>query len=1444
MTHRQPIRTSRETLRLNTNLFSSYLPKRSTSDTKLTLNHKNKFKYTTYIENEPCATETHPMFSKPVPFYERSPSFRRDFRISLMLKRERQRLKTYILNNSKYVRLFGNKRYNDTNPLLFVNDQKQKTKLKTNGLIPVPNKSRKKIKTKSEEKELYELQRSIVMMRRYQYNQKYGVGSELVTSRCSFSDFGKLQKWYKNTQKIIRIQSTYRGYKIRKAVNEVQCFGMYLKYFDYLILKHYVFKTWWMLYRKYGVIKRKEIIYNRSTNYACTKRSKIISHNVICKVITLQNKIRCIISNNKYTNMLKRVMKYIHKKHICKDNFITKSTQTLYMKERLTLITKCFRKYIECKRRVIKKIILPYTCNKVIVSRPHCKANLIQKWFRRHYQFICNERERILNINKLHNNKWSYYTRMLVNEGLKRKMFIPPQRKDVNDNELKMYCGFKCKDNESGYAYKKRKRSNEKVIKSIQKEIKDKYHKVYMKPNESVCYYIDKVYFCYKTVNVIKFNNKLKCLLQCAVFRKRTQYKHYTLYNDNDVNNVKLIQLKYKKHYQYVNVRNIPNKQRALLLNYYIDKQRLYNNINDINKLIKYVKEYINIKKKFVSNKPCINNTFTTISKITLNNDNINNIVLLQRKIKSYLIIKHLKNALLSTQYTQINKHNGINRLSFITKQHQHNEIYSLSKVNNIQTVYKQYKCNKSSLCNYKPPRLTTVNKHYITILRLNDNKINALNILQRNIKKFIQVNKLHKQHLSKCYIKPINDICYIYKTRQNNINYITKNVNDSICYVYKTYIKRTVHDRCVSYINDTNSLFIKPIIQCDNNNVNCVHIGFISKCVKREESKLHIKRIQQNYKQHFLNENNVMYVHKSNSVSKEKNVIKYDNNNSKCGYMTKQRKASVDNKIDKINLIQQQYRNKKHKENETKQSSLMHNDISNKLYQMKLTQHNNQNDNVKHIDKNISKITKVNLINTVPSILKLQQTIKQTHLKEKTITQSTLQKQQTPLQPHNNSSSNYISKHKITLFHSKPKPSLSFHYITKRIITNTSSHISSLSKLQHNIKHRIFKSSLHKSTLSSLQVITSSNNNNLTLSFPPFIKPKQIPRNYTYNTYTTKTHLHIIKPPLNISFITLLSMFFTKNIQEYVFIYLKHNSPLFDYTTDINALSCSNKSLSFPLTTLKRLYRFFNEHPHHNSKVKTFFHKVFPPNSSTNTVLPFLANVTAVHIKQLNNYNIYSSIEPDLIVFVNEFAKYDKGYYNDKFINERIKQIRITNTNVFALVRLIDDEYANFVFGNYCMKCYAYVKSCKCSKNESECSDSGVNDNNSNNNDDYFDSVSTKNVFGKYNSTKAGSKVINRKPKTVEEYEDPITHFITANTHTNSNMKGNENENVSNISDELLNNNSNNNVYKSKQLMNKNISDLKEIIHNQTSRKNRNNVTIKHSSTPNNNNTITNSIQ
>ena len=1423
MTHRQPIRTSRETIRLNTNLFSTYLPKRSTSDTKLTLTYKDKFKYTTYIENEPCPTETHPMFSKPVPFYERSPSFRRDFRISLMLKRERQRLKNYILNNSKYVRLFGNKRYNDTNPILFVNDQKQKTKLKTNGLIPVPNKSRKKIKTKTEEKELYELQRSIVMMRRFQYNQKYGVGSELVTSRCSFSDFGKLQKWYKNTQKIILIQSVYRAYKIRKAVNEVQCFGMYLKYFDYVVLKHYVYKAWWLLYTKYAVVKPKEIIYNRNTNYACTKRSNILSHAIICSVIKLQSKMRCVISNNKYTEMLKRVMKFIRKTHICKDNTITKRTQSLQVKHRLCLITKCFRAYVERKGRIVRKTILPYTCSKVNALRPHCKASLIQKWFRRHYEFICNEKERCVYINKTHNNKWSYYTRMLVNEGVKSKMFIPPQRKGTNEHDLKMCYGFKCKGNESGYVYKTRKRSSERLIKNIQNEVKDKHrNQTYIKPNASQCY-IDKVYLCYNTVNVIHFNKKLTHILQCAAFRKKTQYKHYTQYDNDDIHKVTLLQSQYKKHHRDANVHIVMPHKDHVCVNHYIDKQRLYNNSNEINALIKHIKQYIT-KQKFVPNKPCVNDTLTTISKKTISNDNIHNIVLLQRKVRGYLIIKHLKHAELSTQYNQILKHNGINRLSLITKEHQRNEGYSLSKINYIQTVYKQFKHNSLlSTTTIKRPRLN-VNEHYISKHRLNDVYSKKLNVLQRNIKKFIQVSRIHKQRLNKFYIKPRNDLCYVYKSRQNNINLISRNINAKLCYVSKACVKRDVHNEYANYIKDTNSLFIKPVIQWDKSETNVKGVcfgttGYISKCVKKEESKSHIKKIQHNYKQHFLSESNVMSINK-NRTNKDQ-VIKYDDN--QCGYVSKQRKASVDNKMDKINLIQQQYRSKKHKDYETEQSTLAHNDISNKLYQMKLAQRNNQDINshsINHTDNNTSKITKVTLVNSMPSIRKLQQTIKQTHLKEKSLSQSTLRKEP-PLPPNNNNnSSNYISKHKITLFHPKPKPSLFFHFITKHVILNKSSHISSLSKLQHKIKFHLFKASLHKSTLSSLRVTPSDTNH---LSFPPFIRPRQIPRSFPFNTYTTKTHLHIIKPPLNISFITLLSLFFTKNIQEYVFIYLKYNSPLFDYSADINALSCSNKSLSFPLTALKRLQRFFNERPQHSSKVKTFFQKVFPSDSSNS--VPFLAKVSAAHIKQLNNYNIYSSIEQDFIEFINEFSKYDKGYFNDKFINERLKQMRITNTNVFALVRLIDDEYANFVFGNYCMKCYSYVKSCKCSRNESECSDSGANDNNSNNNDDYFDSISTKNVFGKYNSTKAGSKAIHRRPKTVEEYEDPITHFITANSNHDK-PKGNENENCSNISDELINNNSNG--YKSKVMMNKNISNLKEIIHNQHARKIRNNVTIK----------------
>ena len=42
-----------------------------------------------------------------------------------MIRKDKRRLSDYIVNNEKYVKLFGNSRYNNKPPSLFVKDEKK-----------------------------------------------------------------------------------------------------------------------------------------------------------------------------------------------------------------------------------------------------------------------------------------------------------------------------------------------------------------------------------------------------------------------------------------------------------------------------------------------------------------------------------------------------------------------------------------------------------------------------------------------------------------------------------------------------------------------------------------------------------------------------------------------------------------------------------------------------------------------------------------------------------------------------------------------------------------------------------------------------------------------------------------------------------------------------------------------------------------------------------------------------------------------------------------------------------------------------------------------------------------------------------------------------------------------------------------------------------------------
>ena len=141
--------------------------------------------------------------------------------ISKLMKQDKSKLSSYIENNSSFLKLFGNPRYNQSSPFLFVEDHKNKIDDDRIGLLPIPSKPKIIMKSIDENNKLYEMQRKIVMMRRFQYGKKFNEDGflENEVGEDFFENINKIQSWWKQMYKIIYIQKVFRGFRIRKRVN-------------------------------------------------------------------------------------------------------------------------------------------------------------------------------------------------------------------------------------------------------------------------------------------------------------------------------------------------------------------------------------------------------------------------------------------------------------------------------------------------------------------------------------------------------------------------------------------------------------------------------------------------------------------------------------------------------------------------------------------------------------------------------------------------------------------------------------------------------------------------------------------------------------------------------------------------------------------------------------------------------------------------------------------------------------------------------------------------------------------------------------------------------------------------------------------------------------------------------------------------------------------------
>ena len=185
------------------------------------------------------------------------------------LAKSKTALSQYILlNNSspndfyfQNIKLLGNSRYKYTSPMMFVEDQKSNALDNNIGLIPIPM-ERCKIEISQKEnnektKKLYELQRSIVMLRRKQFNK----ATEKKKLKNQFVDYNS--NIFKNeaddisdyVNKIILIQNWWNNYCKRKEnKNKLNIFKERIKYFVNKII-FFKFKKFTTIYQRPKFLK-------------------------------------------------------------------------------------------------------------------------------------------------------------------------------------------------------------------------------------------------------------------------------------------------------------------------------------------------------------------------------------------------------------------------------------------------------------------------------------------------------------------------------------------------------------------------------------------------------------------------------------------------------------------------------------------------------------------------------------------------------------------------------------------------------------------------------------------------------------------------------------------------------------------------------------------------------------------------------------------------------------------------------------------------------------------------------------------------------------------------------------------------------------------------------------------------------------------------------------
>ena len=793
------------------------------------------------------------------------------------------------------LKLLGNSRYKHCSPLLYVEDQKNNMSNESYGLIPIPLEKFKNKDKNDEEKEdkkrLYELQRSIVMSRRFQYNK----------DKNKWKNYEDERKENDIFKKIILIQKCWKNYLNKNSTNrKIEEFAKKIKNIN----------------NKNVFSQLKNLILKKTILNSIYYISKIKHNNFNDKIKRIQNDFRVFLKQVKFRKKFKIIKNLNTKCYISKNCY---KYSFRYINESIKKIQNNYRIY---KNRNKENNNQNYNA----INNNSIKNNLTNK----------NEVSDDKNINNKYdddNDNINSYKNAIINSSERNELINSKDDKNIKNNNGNIML-IKNKNNESdyyNYNYSEieknlNKKNNKNKIEK--KNINNGKNANLMKNNNN----------CHNTT-INKNKSEKKDKIDYNILNDIISFQNVNKNNNDNINKnnkkiIKFINLINRHFLSYICNKikyyiNQPIFIKPKIMIYFMTKENIvkkqnqqYNNLKD-NKIQKleieinnnsdyiekiYRKPIINGRsfkyQYYFSNNPYSYMNVSYISKIIIKNNDIYSQI-----YNYYQNINNINNAKKPIQILKELKNNNENLESYISSRRnsntsKRNSRLSLSHLSERKRLSKFFINNKNIIQiakNYS-------NGYFISKKIFNYPKKDIIKI-QKNLRKMtLTKNKIFKRP----------SYTYVDKKNLTNIdneskNFDTENVKAMI--IVNNNKKKPTKDEDMldfsnSYKNSKNEFEGKKILNINNlekinkrenifddylnNNIN------LEKDNNNEESisdSAIIAKIKLNYDSSSDKENN----------NEENNfIIKQDNNSKDIFCITKIRRI---NSMKYINKIQRAYK-------------------------------------------------------------------------------------------------------------------------------------------------------------------------------------------------------------------------------------------------------------------------------------------------------------------------------------------------------------------------------------------------------------------------------------------------------------------------------------------------------------------------------------------------------